>query len=108
VWLARLDPTEGRELRKTRPCVIISPPEINDYLDVVIIAPLTTGSRPARYRVPVSFAGRLGLILLEQLRAVDKRRLVRRLGAVNRKTLSITLGTLKELFGEDDNDTVRE
>jgi mRNA interferase MazF len=103
VWLARLDPTEGRELRKTRPCIVISPPEIHDYLDLVIIAPLTTGSRPARYRVPVSFSGKLGLILLEQVRAVDRRRLVRHMGTVNRKTLSTVLRTMQELFGESED-----
>jgi mRNA interferase MazF len=98
VWLARLDPTEGREIQKTRPCVIVSPPEIHDHLSIVMAAPMTTGSRPAGYRIPVQFAGKDGLILLEQIRALDKRRLVRRVGAVDRKTLADLLATLREMF----------
>ena len=101
VWLIRLDPTEGHELRKTRPCLIVSPAEIHDHLGLAIIAPLTTGSRPAPFRIAARFAGKLGLVLLEQVRAVDKRRLVRRLGTISPATLSATLGTLQELFGED-------
>jgi len=81
--------------------MIVSPPEIHDYLDLVVIAPLTTGSRPARYRVPVNFSGKRGLILLEQIRTVDRRRLVRRLGTIDRKAVSAALRTLQELFGEE-------
>jgi mRNA interferase MazF len=66
VWLSQLDPARGREIRKTRPCIIVSPPEIHDFLDVAIVAPMTTGSRPAGFRVPIRFAGENGLILLEQ------------------------------------------
>ena len=79
VWLARLDPTEGREIRKMRPCLIVSPPDIHDHLPLVIAAPLTTGSRPAPFRIPTRFADKDGLILLEQIRVLDRRRLVRRL-----------------------------
>ena len=100
VWLARLDPTEGREIRKTRPCLIISPAELHDYLPIVIIAPMTTGSRPAPYRLPISFSGKSGFILLDQIRTIDKRRLTRRLGAISRRDLSATLVLLQELFGE--------
>jgi len=98
VWLARLDPTEGREIRKTRPCLIVSPPEIHDYLDIVIVAPMTTGSQSAGYRVPVKFSNKEGLILLEQIRVLDKRRLMRRLGTVERKTMSAVLLTLQHIF----------
>lgn len=100
VWLARLDPAEGREIRKTRPCLIISPAELHDYLPIVMIAPMTTGSRPAPYRVPISFSGKSGFILLDQIRTIDKRRLTRRLGAISRRDLSVTLALLQELFGE--------
>lgn len=100
VWLARLDPTEGREIQKTRRCVIVSPPEIHDHLSVVMAAPMTTGSRAAGYRVPVRFSGKNGLILLEQIRVLDKKRLVRRLGAVNRKTIAAALATLREMFAD--------
>jgi mRNA interferase MazF len=100
VWLARLDPTEGREIRKTRPCLVISPPELHDFLDTVIIAPMTTGSRPAPFRLPIKFSGKRGFILLDQVRTIDKRRLARRLGAIDRRDLSATLALLQELFSE--------
>ena len=100
IWLAALDPTIGSEIQKTRPCVIITPPEMHDFLRTVTVAPMTTGSRPAPYRVPVRFRGREGLILLDQLRTVDKQRLVRRLGAVTGNTLRLTLAALREMFEE--------
>jgi mRNA interferase MazF len=100
VWLARLDPTEGREIRKTRPCLVISPPELHDFLDTVIIAPMTTGSRPAPFRLPIKFSEKRGFILLDQVRTIDKRRLARRLGAIDRRDLSATLALLQELFSE--------
>ena len=100
VWLAALDPTVGSEIQKTRPCLIISPPEIHDHLRTVIVAPMTSGSRPAGFRVPVSFQGVDGLILLEQSRALDKRRLVKRLGQVPEAVLAQTLRTLRELYEE--------
>jgi mRNA interferase MazF len=100
VWLTRLNPTEGREIRKTRPCLIISPHELHDFLDTVIIAPMTTKSRQAPFRLSVRFAGKRGFILLDQIRTIDKRRLVRRLGAVARHDLSATLALLQELFSE--------
>jgi mRNA interferase MazF len=100
VWLAAMDPTIGSETQKTRPCVIVSPPEMNDRLPTIIAAPMTTGSRPAPSRIPVRFHGRSGLILLEQIRALDKRRLIRRLGTITRDTLSATLATVREMFEE--------
>jgi mRNA interferase MazF len=100
VWLARLDPTEGREIRKTQPCLVISPPELHDFLDIVIIAPMTTGSRPAPFRLPIDFSGKRGFILLDQIRSIDKRRLTRRLGAIVRRDLSATLALLQELFSD--------
>lgn len=100
VWLAALDPTVGSGIQKTRPCLIISPPEIHDHLRTVIVAPMTSGSRPAGFRVPVSFQGVDGLILLEQSRTLDKRRLVKRLGQVPDAVLAQTLRTLRELYEE--------
>jgi mRNA interferase MazF len=72
VWLVNLDPTRGAEIQKARPCLIISPPEMHDHLQIVIAAPLTTGRHPAGFRVPVSFKGKHGLILLDQIRTLDK------------------------------------
>jgi mRNA interferase MazF len=100
VWLAALDPTQGREIRKTRPCLVISPAELHDHLSTVTVAPMTTGSRPAPFRVRVTFEGKLGLILLDQIRTLDKSRLVRRLGIVTKPTLSATLVVLREIFEE--------
>jgi mRNA interferase MazF len=100
VWLAALDPTIGSEIQKTRPCIVISPPEIHDYLRTVMVAPMTTRSRPAPFRIPISFGRKYGLILLDQLRTLDKQRLVRRLGAVEPKTLRATLARLRDIFAE--------
>jgi mRNA interferase MazF len=100
VWYARLDPTEGREIRKTRPCLVVSPPEIHDYLDIVTVVPLTSGSRPAGYRVPVRFKGKSGLILTEQIRTIDKSRLGRKLGRIDDPTLSQVLHILRESFSD--------
>lgn len=98
VWLANLDLTVGSEIQKTRPCVVISPPELHDYLRTVIVAPMTTGSQPAAFRVPLTFQGKTGLVLLDQLRTLDKMRLVQRLGAVQPATLEKILSTLQEVF----------
>ena len=100
VWLAALDPTIGSEIQKTRPCVIISPAEMNDFLRTVTVAPMTTGSRPAPFRIPLRFRGKAGLILLDQMRTLDKQRLVRRLGAVSGNTLRLALAALREMFEE--------
>jgi len=98
VWLATLDPTQGSEIRKTRPCLVVSPPEMNTHLRTAIVAPLTRGSQPAPFRIPVRFSGKSGLILLDQIRALDQARLVRRLGTVSGRTLTATLSTLQEVF----------
>jgi mRNA interferase MazF len=98
IWLVNLDPTVGSEIQKSRPCVIVSPPEMHDHLRTVIVAPMTTKSRAAPFRVAVSRSGKKGLILLDQVRAVDKIRLARKLGAVSAKTLTVTLDTLQEIF----------
>ena len=96
VWLAALDQTVGSEIQKTRPCLIVSPDALNEHLRTVIVAPMTTGSRPAPFRVDVRFRGKDGLILLDQLRTIDRRRLIKRQG----KTAAIAdaLRVLAELF----------
>jgi len=98
IWLAQLDPTVGSEIQKTRPCVVISPPEINEYLRTVIVAPMTTGAWPAHFRIPLTFQGRQGLILLDQIRTLDRVRLIKRVGALRPSTLATTLRTLQAMF----------
>jgi mRNA interferase MazF len=100
IWLVSLDPTVGSEIKKSRPCVVISPPEMHNHLRTVIVAPMTTKSRPAPFRIPLSHGGKKGLILLDQIRAVDKARLARKMGGVSVKTLSIVLDTLQEVFAK--------
>jgi mRNA interferase MazF len=96
--MVNLDPTLGSEIRKSRPCVVVSPAEMHDHLRTVIVAPMTTGAQNAPFRIPVSFGGKKGLILVDQIRALDKARLARRLGSVSPATLSATLRTLQETF----------
>ena len=98
IWLVNLDPTVGSEIKKSRPCVVISPPELNDHLRTVIVAPMTSKGFAAPFRIPVTHAGTKGLVVLDQLRTVDKTRLVRKMGSVSSKTLHATLTTLQELF----------
>ena len=100
VWLVALDPTVGSEIQKTRPCAIISPPEMHDHLRTVMVAPMTTSSRPAPFRIPINFQGKSGLILLDQVRTLDKQRLVRRLNVVERRTLRATLARLRDVFAD--------
>ena len=100
IWLVNLDPTVGSEFKKTRPCVVVSPDELHDHLHTVIVAPMTTGSRVAPFRIGVAHGGRKGLILLDQMRAVDKARLAKKLGVVSPKTLTSTLSTLQEVLAE--------
>jgi mRNA interferase MazF len=98
IWLAQPDPTVGREIQKTRPCVVISPNEMNAHLSTVIVAPMTTGSRPAHFRIPLTFKGRQGLIVLDQIRTLDRARLIKRLGVLRPPTLAATLQTLQAMF----------
>ena len=100
IWLVNLDPTIGSEIKKTRPCVIVSPPELNQHLRTVMMAPMTSKGFAAPFRVPVTHAGTKGLIVLDQLRSVDKQRLVKKSGQVSAKTLRTVLKTLQELFTE--------
>ena len=98
VWLATPDPTIGSEIQKTRPWLIVSPPEIHEELRTVIAVPLTNGGRSARYRIEVRFGNREGLILLDQIRALDRQRLIRLLGTVNADALAATFSRTREMF----------
>jgi mRNA interferase MazF len=98
VWLVSGDPAVSSEVQKTRLCVVVSPPELHDHLRTVIVAPMTTKSRAAPYRVSVVFSQKKGLVLLDQICTIDKTRLVKKLGAVPANTLSVTLRTLQEVF----------
>ena len=98
VFLVSLDPTRGGEIRKTRPCVVVSPDELNAHLRTFIVAPLTTGSHPYPFRIPCRFEGRAGYIVLDQIRTVDHERLVRKLGKLSPSTLRRTLAILQEMF----------
>ena len=88
----------GSEIKKTRPCLVVSPQEMHDYLRTVIIAPMTTKGKSASFRVPITHDGKKGLILLDQIRTIDKARLVKRLGAVSNKTLGTSLDILQATF----------
>lgn len=100
VWLAALDPTVGSEIEKTRPCVVVSPDEMNAYLRTMLVAPMTTGSRAAPYRVPVRLRRKDGLILPDQMRTIDRDRLVARLGRIDAGTLQALLKVLGEMFAD--------
>lgn len=94
----RLDPTEGHEIRKARPCLVISPDEMNRHLGTVIVAPMSTKGRPYPTRVPVRFKRRSGQIVLDQIRTVDTTRLVKRLGRLDDRTAEKVLALLAEMF----------
>lgn len=98
VYLVALDPTQGREIRKTRPCLVVSPDELNTNLGTFIVAPLTTGSHPYPFRVPCRVAGKAGHVVLDQVRTVDRARLLRRVTKVSSATLTAVLTVLQEMF----------
>jgi mRNA interferase MazF len=98
VFLIDLDPTRGAEIQKTRPAVVVSPDELNAHLRTVIVAPLTTGGHALPSRVPCRFANKSGQIVTDQLRAVDRERLVRPLGRLAPATLARVLAVLQEMF----------
>lgn len=98
VYLVNLDPTIGHEARKTRPCLIISPDEMNRYIGTVIIAPMTTKGRDYPTRVNLTFEGKKGQIILDQIRTIDKIRLVKRLGKIDKNTSLKVLAILNEMF----------
>jgi mRNA interferase MazF len=98
VWLVTLDPAQGVEIQKTRPCLVISPDEMNQHLRTVIIAPMTTVTRSYPTRVGLRFHGKQGQVALDQLRAVDRQRLVKMLGRVSAKTAQDVASALLEMF----------
>jgi mRNA interferase MazF len=98
VFLVQLNPTRGSEIRKTRPCVVVSPDELNAHLQTLIVAPLTTGGHPYPFRIGSRFAGKDGHIILDQIRVVDRERLTKRLGALTEPTLRKVLGVLQQMF----------
>jgi mRNA interferase MazF len=100
VCLVCLDPTVGSEIKKTRPCLVLSPDEMNRHIATVIVAPMTTAGRPYPSRVPCRFQGKTGQVVLDQIRTVDKVRLVKRLGKISPATQRAVLVALAELFGE--------
>jgi mRNA interferase MazF len=100
VFLVNLDPTLGGEIQKTRPCLIISPDEMNRYIATVIVAPMTTKGRAYPTRVDCKFQGKEGQVVLDQIRTIDKSRLIRKLGRLNKETQAKVLATLAEMFGE--------
>ena len=100
IWLVNLDLTIGSGIKKSRPCVIVSPTELNKHPRTVIVAPMTSKAFAAPFRVPLTHAGTKGLVVLDQLRTVDKLRLAKKLGHVSAKTLALILATLQEVFAE--------
>ena len=98
IYLVALNPTRGSEIRKTRPCVVVSPDELNAHLRIFIVAPLATGGHPYPFRVRCSFDGKDGHLVADQLRAVDRERLVRRLGSLSETTLNELLAVLQAMF----------
>lgn len=100
IWQVNLDPTVGSEIKKTRPCVVVSPDELNNNLRTVIVAPLTSKGFLAPFRIAITHSGTNGLILLDQMRSVDQIRLIKKLGSLSAKTLTAMLAILQELFIE--------
>ena len=98
VWLCRLDPTVGAEIKKTRPCLIVSPDDMNGRLQTVIVAPLTSGGRAAPFRPAIRFRDVDGLILPDQMRALDRKRLVKRLDSIGSGELEAVLAIIGRLF----------
>ncbi|WP_425996928.1 type II toxin-antitoxin system PemK/MazF family toxin [Caulobacter sp. DWR1-3-2b1] len=100
VWLTRLDPTEGSEIRETRPCLIVSPDRLSHH-DIFIIAPMSSGDPTARFRIEIEFQGRAGRVLPDQVRAVARGRLIRRLGRLDDDALDQVLSVLRLMFEPD-------
>ena len=100
IYLINLDPVIGHEIRKTRPCVIISPDEMNQHIGTVIVAPMTTKGRNYPTRIPLTFKRKKGQIVLDQIRTIDKTRLVKRLGKLDKNVSAQILQILREMFEE--------
>ncbi len=100
VWLVNLDPTIGAEIKKTRPCLIVSPDEMNRHIRTVIVAPMTTKGRAYPTRVNCRFKGKAGQVVLDQLRTVDKKRLIKQLGQLDKSAQKEVLAVLADMFAE--------
>lgn len=100
VYLVNLDPTLGTEIRKTRPCVIISPDEMNRHIRTVIVAPMTTKGLQYPTRIVCRFEGKDGQIVLDQIRSVDKARLIKKLGTISRQSQDAVFAVLAEMFSK--------
>ena len=100
VYIVVLDPTVGSEIQKTRPCLMISPDEMNRHISTVIVAPMTTKGRSYPTRVACTFQGKEGQVVLDQIRTVDKSRLARKLGQINDETQREVLSVLDQMFSE--------
>ena len=100
VYLVMLDPTRGSEIRKTRPCLVVSPDEINRHLRTVIVAPMTGGGGAYPWRVPCRFRRKSGFVVVDQIRTVDRSRLTRRLGRLRAETVAAVLRTLQDMFAD--------
>ncbi|MBN1552890.1 type II toxin-antitoxin system PemK/MazF family toxin [bacterium] len=98
VYLINLDPTQGSEIKKTRPCLVISPDEMNRFISTVIVAPITTKGRDYPTRITCEFQGKQGQIVLDQIRTVDKSRLIRKLGKIDKNSQTELLAILTEMF----------
>lgn len=98
VYLISLDPTRGSDIRKTRPCVVVSPDELNDHLGTFLVAPMTTGGHHYPFRIPCRFQDRVGHVVVDQLRAIDHARMVRRLGSLTTDTMDEVLNVLQRMF----------
>ena len=98
VYLISLDPTRGSEIRKTRPCMVVSPDELNDHLGTFFVAPMTTGGHSYPFRIRCRFQGKVGYVVADQLRTVDRVRLVRRLGKLSAGTMDEVLNVLQRMF----------
>jgi mRNA interferase MazF len=101
VFLINLDPTVGSEIQKTRPCVVVSPDEMNRYIATVIIAPMTTKGKAYPTRVVCQFQGKDGQIVLDQIRTIDKTRLIKKLGQISQDEQRVVLDTLTEIFADE-------
>ena len=100
VFLIALDPTVGAEIKKSRPCVVISPDEMNHHLATVMVVPMTTKFHAYPTRVPVTFVRKAGWIVLDQIRTVDKRRLLKRLGRIEAKTVASIKSVIQQMLVE--------
>lgn len=98
VYLVRLDPTPGHEIQKARPCVVLSPDEMNQHISTVSVAPMTAKGQPYPTRIPVRFQRKSGQVVLDRIRTVDKKRLVRRLGKISDRAAREVLTVLGEMF----------